>query len=117
MLGRPVKRCRVRHHLIDAMAVLGRDALRGLGFAGRFPHVHAKPGAASKHRYPGDDALCLWNPRDPPDRRWTSDKGLLDLIEIVRRHLFLENYWRATGGHRGGQWLVEDAPHGLGKAG
>ncbi|MQA86677.1 MAG: hypothetical protein GEV03_19090 [Streptosporangiales bacterium] len=80
------------------------------------PRVHAKVNATSKHRYP-DGALCLWYPLDPPDRRWTSDKGLLDLIEITRRHLFLENYWRATGGHHGGEWLIEDAPHGFGKAG
>ncbi|MFH8564630.1 hypothetical protein [Streptomyces sp. NPDC017988] len=78
-----------------------------------FPRVHAKPGAASKHRYADDDALCLWYPYDPVEHRWTSDKGLLDLIEIVRRHLFLEHYWRLTGGVHGGRWLVEDAPHGL----
>lgn len=79
-----------------------------------FPRVYAKPGATSKHRYPNDDALCLWCPEDSPDQRWTSSKGLLDLIEITRRHLYLENYWRATGGHNGGCWLLDDAPHGLG---
>jgi len=60
-----------------------------------------------------DDALCLWYPLDPEERRWTSSKGLLDLIETVRTHLFLEHYWRLTGGEQGGQWLVEDAPHGM----
>ncbi|WP_225858943.1 hypothetical protein [Streptomyces albicerus] len=78
-----------------------------------FPRVHAKPRAPSKHRYSEDDALCLWHPLDPEERRWTSSKGLLDLIEIVRTHLFLEHYWRLTGGEHGGQWLVEDAPHGM----
>ncbi|MGW7406816.1 hypothetical protein ACWGI9_24365 [Streptomyces sp. NPDC054833] len=78
-----------------------------------FPRVHAKPGAPSKHRYSNDDALCLWHPLDPEERRWTSSRGLLDLIEIVRTHLFLEHYWRLTGGEQGGWWLVEDAPHGM----
>ncbi|MFI5494536.1 hypothetical protein [Actinoplanes sp. NPDC051859] len=78
-----------------------------------FPRVFAKPGATSKHRYPRDDALCLWQPHDPPDARWTSSKGLLDLIEVARRHLFLENHWRETGGPNGGEWVLPDAPHGL----
>jgi hypothetical protein len=78
-----------------------------------FPRVHANPGASSKHRYSGDDALCLWHPLDTEERRWTSSKGLLDLIEIVRTHLFLEHYWRLTGGEHGGQWLIEDAPHDM----
>lgn len=78
-----------------------------------FPRVHANPGAASKHRYPQDDALCLWHPYDPEEHRWTSENGLLDLIEVVRTHLFLEHYWRLTGGAQGGRWLVRDAPHGL----
>jgi hypothetical protein len=82
-----------------------------------FPRVHAKSGASSKHRYGWDDALCLWQPDDPADERWTSDKGLLDLIEIIRRYLFLENYWRDTGGHHGGEWILEEAPHGLSRGG
>jgi hypothetical protein len=76
-----------------------------------FPRAHATPHAPSKHRYPDDDALCLWQPLDPPDRRWTSDQGLLVLIELIRRHLFLELQWRQTG-----TWILEDAPHGFGRA-
>lgn len=78
-----------------------------------FPRVHAMRGLASKHRYPDDDALCLWFPGDPVANRWTSSKGLLDLIEVVRTHLFLEHYWRITGGDHGGHWLVDDKPHGF----
>lgn len=78
-----------------------------------FPRVYAEPGVESPHRYPGDDALCLWCPDDPPERRWNSDRGLLDLLEIIRRHLFLERYWRMTGGRRKGVWLMKDAPHGF----
>lgn len=74
------------------------------------PRAHVTPRARSKHRYPDDDALCLWHPHDPPQRRWTSDQGLLVLIELVRRHLFLELRWRQTG-----TWLLEDAPHGFGR--
>lgn len=72
-----------------------------------FPLVYAKPGASSPHRHPGG-ALCLWHPHDPRTKRWTHDKGLLDLIEITRRHLFMENHYRETN-----EWLLDDAPHGL----
>jgi hypothetical protein len=51
--------------------------------------------------------LTHWHPLDPPHRRWTSDQGLLVLIELIRRHLFLELRWRQTG-----TWVLEDAPHG-----
>jgi len=77
-----------------------------------FPRVHAEPGVASPHRY-SDDALCLWSPFDPIRLRWHHELGLLDLIEITRRHLGMERYWRMTSGHRGGVWLLPDAPHGL----
>ena len=76
------------------------------------PRVTSSPSLESPHRF-GDDALCLWQPRDPPARRWTSNLGLLTLIEVIRRHLFLELHWRKTGGRRRGVWLLEDAPHGL----
>lgn len=77
-----------------------------------FARVHAEPGLPSPHRH-GDGALCLWSPFDPPTLRWHHDLGLLDLVEITRRHLFLERYWRSTGAHRGGIWLLPDAPHGI----
>lgn len=76
------------------------------------PRVTSSPTLESPHRF-GDDALCLWQPQDPPECRWTSRLGLLALIELVRRHLFLELHWRKTGGRRRGVWLLQDAPHGL----
>lgn len=76
-----------------------------------FPQVHAEPGLASPHRYP-NDALCLWYPWDPVEQRWHHGRGLLDLLEVTRRHLYMERHWRRTGGHRGGVWLLTDAPHG-----
>ena len=35
-----------------------------------FPLVFADPGAESKHRHHGIDALCLWFPGDPVELRW-----------------------------------------------
>jgi hypothetical protein len=78
-----------------------------------YPRVHAEPGAASPHRMPGDDALCLWFPWDPTERRWTHDKGLLDLLDITTDHLLLEGHWRATGGLLDGVWDGEEAEHGF----
>lgn len=82
-----------------------------------YPRVFADPGAVSKHRLPGD-ALCLWFPRDPDDRRWHHGDGLVTLFNNVRNHLFFEDHWRATGGHGGpgqpeGTWLGDEAPHGF----
>lgn len=75
-----------------------------------YPHVYADPGADSPHRLL-DDALCLYFPRSEPGRRWTPEKGLLALIDLVRDHLFFEEYWRLTGGDRGGIWLGEEQAH------
>ncbi|SDO57040.1 hypothetical protein SAMN04515671_1367 [Nakamurella panacisegetis] len=73
-----------------------------------YPRVWAETGMLSPHRMP-DDSLCLYYPGDPPERRWTPDKGLLDLLYIVGDHLAFEALWRAGGGH----WLGDEAPHGL----
>ncbi len=78
-----------------------------------YPRVHAEPGAVSPHRMPTDDALCLWYPRDPPERRWTADKGLLDLLDIITSHLLYEAHWRATGG----DWAGDEAAHGFPQGG
>ena len=75
------------------------------------PLVRAWPLRESKHRFRGG-ALCLWQPDDPQERRWTSELGLYALIELAIRHLFMELHWLATGGRRGGEWILEDAPHG-----
>lgn len=78
-----------------------------------YPRVFAEPGMASKHRMPDDDALCLYYPLDPPWRRWTADKGLLDLLDLIADHLGFEAYWRATGGDDGGIWVGDEAEHGF----
>lgn len=76
-----------------------------------FPKVYAAP-ARSPHRY-SDDALCLFYPLDPPWRRWRSTDGLDVLLTLVANHLFAEDYWLATGGTRDGQWVLDEAPHGI----
>lgn len=54
----------------------------------------------SPHRF-DDNSLCIWRREDPPELRWLSDKHrLVGLIEMTRRHLFREAYWRETG-----EWL------------
>lgn len=78
-----------------------------------YPRVFAELGMPSKHRMPDDDALCLYDPADSLWRRWTADKGLLDLLDLVVDHLGYEAYWRATGGPDGGTWLGDEAEHGF----
>lgn len=58
--------------------------------------VFADGPARSRHRY-DDGSLCMWHPDDPPELKWVPDRGLADLIEMARRHLFREAYWRETG--------------------
>lgn len=75
-----------------------------------YPRVYADLGADSPHRMP-DDALCLYFPHSAPERRWTPEKGLLALIDLIGDHLFMEAYWRLSGGENGGMWLGEEQPH------
>jgi hypothetical protein len=77
-----------------------------------YPRVWADCGALSKHRMPTDDALCLYFPWSPPERRWTAADGLLALLDLARDHLYFEDYWRRTGGPHHGEWLGDEAPHG-----
>jgi len=58
------------------------------------------------HTY-GDNRLCMWDPSDPPERRWTPDKGLLALIETALVHLFQERHVAVTGE----AWPGEEAAH------
>ncbi len=76
------------------------------------PQVFADLGALSKHRNP-DGSLCLYYPRDPIERRWHSELGLATLLELIAEHLFAEVRWRSTGGDNGGEWVLDEAPHGF----
>jgi len=77
-----------------------------------YPRVWSEAALPSKHRMP-DDALCLYYPIDRAENRWTADKGLLDLLDVVVDHLAYEAHWRASGGWDTGQWLGDEAPHGF----
>ncbi len=77
-----------------------------------YPRVWVDAPAESPHRMP-DKSLCLYNPADPPERRWTSDLGLLTLLDLTRDHLFFEHSWRHTGGWSGGVWPAPESPHGF----
>lgn len=53
-----------------------------------------------------DGSLCLWDPMDPPERRWLIDDGVPALVEIARAHLFMEERLRETG-----LWVGDEARH------
>jgi hypothetical protein len=85
-------------------------------FEGHHPEVFALDGLrTSKHRNPPWDGgvegvsahLCLYFRRDPTERRWTVDDGLVRLFDLARRHLEAEHIWRRTG-----VWPIEEAEHG-----
>jgi len=88
--------------------------------AGRFHNFDEVPPGApavrrpagqwrSPHRY-SDGALCMWYPKDPPERRWVPADGLLALIEMAHNHLFAERYhWLHD------RWPLDEVPHGFAK--
>lgn len=101
----------LQHH--DLRIDFGRGPLGewALGIApADYPSVYTSVNRPRKHAN-ADASLCLWASYDPPERRWWHGQGLLVIVEIVRRHLLLELNWWRTGGPRGGEWPVEDAPH------
>lgn len=70
-----------------------------------WPRVYADGPTESPHRYSAHH-LCMWHPKDPPDRVWLPEDGLLTLIRYAQEHLFREAWWRETG-----EWIGEQAPH------
>jgi hypothetical protein len=70
------------------------------------PWIYADGPTDSPHRY-GTHRLCVWDPADPPERRWVPEDGLLVLFAMISEHLFKEGYWR-----RNRKWLGDEAPHG-----
>ena len=66
--------------------------------------VFADGPTESPHRY-GERKLCMWYPNDPPELRWLPKHRLVGLIEMARRHLFREAWWRETGGLGHCEWL------------
>ena len=51
----------------------------------------------------GANTLCMWFPKDPPDRQWNRADGMLKLVDTAGAHLFKELYFRETG-----EWLGEE---------
>jgi hypothetical protein len=60
--------------------------------------VMAHGPTASRHRYrwARPTSLCIWFPSDPHAQRWTYDKGLAMLVDLIRMHLLREMWWRTT---------------------
>lgn len=81
-----------------------------------YPSIYVAPEAGARstfpHRMP-DGGLCLFYPEDPPEQRWQSENGLEVLLGLIANHLFAEDYWLATGGVDGGEWVIAEAPHGF----
>jgi hypothetical protein len=51
----------------------------------------------------GANTLCMWFPKDAPDRQWNRSDGLLRLVDTAFAHLFKELYFRETG-----EWLGDE---------
>lgn len=60
---------------------------------------------ASEHRF-SETELCLFFVKDPTERRWKLDDGLIRLFDLARRHLTCEHLWRETR-----EWPVEEVAH------
>lgn len=50
-----------------------------------------------------DGSLCLWFPGDDSSRRWTHDKGLVSLLDLIVLHLYKEARFKETG-----TWLGDE---------
>jgi hypothetical protein len=70
------------------------------------PRVYVDGPLESPHRF-SDDALCMWRPDDPPDRRWIRADGARALLGHIVAHLIREHWWRETG-----HWPGDEARHG-----
>lgn len=86
-------------------------------FNGNHPEVFALDGdRRSKHRNPpfdhGEEGvsahLCLYYRRDPRERQWAPEDGLVRLFDLARAHLEAEHIWRQTG-----EWPLDEAQHGF----
>lgn len=70
------------------------------------PRVRADGPESSPHRFSNGE-LCMWVPSDPAAHRWAYERGLLDLLDTIRAHLFREAWWREHD-----EWLGPELPHG-----
>jgi hypothetical protein len=70
----------------------------------------------SRHRFPQfrPTSLCLYYGPDPKSMRWHPDDGLVGLIDLIREHLFKEEWWRATRHWPGPEVHLRQPPARLG---
>jgi hypothetical protein len=76
------------------------------GFEPWGAEIFADGPTESPHRF-GERRLCIWREGDAPNRRWTGEQGLCELLRHISIHLFKETYYRETG-----DWIGDEAPHG-----
>lgn len=52
----------------------------------------------SRHRFVDyrPTSLCLYFGPDPQSMKWNINDGLVGLVDLIRQHLFKEEWWRAT---------------------
>ena len=86
-------------------------------FSNREPLVLVDGPTLSPHRYYVDGRgfvrLCIWYPKDPSDKKWRQDDGLLALFGLTLTHLIREGYYREDIAKYGiAEWLGPEAPHG-----
>jgi hypothetical protein len=66
----------------------------------------------SLHRN-GPLELCLYYERDPDERRWKVNDGLVRLFDLARAHVWSEHIWRRRG-RKDSDWPALQAIHGYG---
>ena len=69
-------------------------------FDGKYPDIYTPGLTGLRHVFDKASStprLCVWYPFDPPDRKWTFDKGLLQLLDMIKMHLFKEMRYKETG--------------------
>jgi hypothetical protein len=76
------------------------------------PIVMVSGPTTSRHRFVQyrPTSLCLYYYRDPASMRWDLRSGLAGLIDLIRQHLFKEEWWRATNKWVGAQVHLDPAP-------
>lgn len=63
-----------------------------------YPAIRVDGRECLRHRW-ADGTVCVWDPRDPVERRWVLADGFEELRNQIRLHVFSEEECR-----RGHQW-------------
>lgn len=72
-----------------------------------YPAIRVDGRECLRHRW-SDGTICVWDPRDPVERRWVLTDGFEELHKLIRVHVFCEEECR-----RGRKWPKpeSDGPH------